>query len=101
MCVQVQYTASVLFYSINIQTYRHMCLISGPSLAAAMSEFTKRSLLPVRLTTVSVQVCVCVYTYVGVNKEALAGEVLFRAKVLGVLFIVYTKSKSFLPGGRY
>lgn len=46
-------------------------------------------------------VCVCVYTYVGVYEEALAGKVLFRAKVLGVLFIVYTESKSFLPGGRY
>lgn len=40
-------------------------------------------------------------SYVSVHKEALTGKILFRAKVLGVLFIVYTKSKSFLPGGRY
>lgn len=33
--------------------------------------------------------------------EALTGKILFRAKVLSVLFIVYIKSKSFLPGGRY
>lgn len=34
-------------------------------------------------------------------EEALTGKILFRAQVLGVLFIVYTKSESFLPGGRY
>lgn len=49
----------------------------------------------------SVGVGVYVFSYVTVYKEGLTGKILFRAKELGVLFIVYTTCKSFLPGGRY
>lgn len=54
LCVQVQYIVSVLFCTVDIQTHAPNQASSGPSLAAAMSEFPKRSLLPVGLTTVSV-----------------------------------------------
>lgn len=70
-------------------------------MVAAMSENPKGTLPPNGLTTVSlgVAVCIFVFSYISVYKEALTGKILFRAKVLSVLFIVQTKSKTFLPGG--